>query len=154
MAFYTSVHMVVGIRSDEERQKRYWQAIMILRTPHTDTPSNVFSILRPPLPRYNMLTQHESLVHANRRQATTLVMDEADMLMEGSYKKQLDDILVAFRRADRVMVEKDSLVDGKIRMRGIDKTQYGELFFSCVSRNFAKDASITRETGGGGGTRE
>lgn len=53
-------------------------------------------------------------------------MDEADMLMEGSYKKQLDDILVAFRRADRVQVEEESLVDGKIRMRGIDKTHYGE----------------------------
>lgn len=59
-------------------------------------------------------------------QATTLVMDEADMLMEGSYKKQLDDILVAFRRADRVAVEEDSLVDGQVKMRGIDKTQYGE----------------------------
>ncbi|CAN0306681.1 unnamed protein product, partial [Pylaiella littoralis] len=56
--------------------------------------------------------------------ATTLVMDEADMLMEGSYKKQLDDILVAFRRADRVQVEEESLVDGQIKMRGIDKTQY------------------------------
>eukprot|EP00903_Cladosiphon_okamuranus_P009999 g9484.t1 len=58
--------------------------------------------------------------------ATTLVMDEADMLMEGSYKKQLDDILIAFRRADRVMVqvEEDSLVDGRVRRRGIDKTQY------------------------------
>eukprot|EP00752_Nemacystus_decipiens_P005690 g5150.t1 len=56
--------------------------------------------------------------------ATTLVMDEADMLMEGSYKKQLDDILVAFRRADRVAVEEDSLVDGKVRTHGIDKTQY------------------------------
>ena len=56
------------------------------------------------------------------------------MLMEGSYKKQLDDILVAFRRADRVAVEEDSLVDGKIRTRGIDKTQYGELFLVRSTR--------------------
>ncbi|CAN0430346.1 unnamed protein product, partial [Ectocarpus sp. 12 AP-2014] len=56
--------------------------------------------------------------------ATTLVLDEADMLMEGSYRKQLDDILVAFRRADRVMVEEGSVVDGGVRKRGIDKTQY------------------------------
>lgn len=49
------------------------------------------------------------------------------MLMEGSYKKQLDDILVAFRRADRVMVEEGPLADGRVRRRGIDKTQYGEL---------------------------
>lgn len=56
------------------------------------------------------------------------------MLMEGSYKKQLDDILVAFRRADRVRVEEDSLVNGEVRMRGIDKTQYGAQFSSFVVR--------------------
>eukprot|EP00904_Undaria_pinnatifida_P012862 jgi/Undpi1/8706/HiC_scaffold_25.g11171.m1 len=54
--------------------------------------------------------------------ATTLVMDEADMLMEGSYKKQLDDILVAFRRADRTQVEEEG--EGGVTLRDIAKTQY------------------------------
>ncbi|CAN0178599.1 unnamed protein product, partial [Laminaria digitata] len=63
--------------------------------------------------------------------ATTLVMDEADMLMEGSYKKQLDDILVAFRRADRTQVvdeegegERGGGEEGGVKLRGIEKTQY------------------------------
>lgn len=55
-------------------------------------------------------------------QATTLVMDEADMLMEGSYKKELDDILIAFRRADRVVLRDETAGTS----RGIKKTQYGE----------------------------
>ncbi|CAM9648918.1 unnamed protein product [Discosporangium mesarthrocarpum] len=46
--------------------------------------------------------------------ATALVMDEADMLMDGSYKRQLDDILLSFRRADK-------LSDAG---QGIPKTQY------------------------------
>lgn len=75
-------------------------------------------------------------------------MDEADMLMEGSYKKQLDDILVAFRRADRVTVEEESLSDGKVRMRGIDKTQYGELL---VVQNLEGGVFRTREESMGGG---
>lgn len=49
-------------------------------------------------------------------------MDEADMLMEGSYKKELDDILVAFRRADRVVLGDE----GEGTARSIKKTQYGE----------------------------
>lgn len=49
-------------------------------------------------------------------------MDEADMLMEGSYKKELDDILIAFRRADRVVLRDETAGTS----RGIKKTQYGE----------------------------
>ncbi|CAM9393244.1 unnamed protein product [Ascophyllum nodosum] len=48
--------------------------------------------------------------------ATSLVMDEADMLMEGSYKKQLDDILVSFRRADKIVAE--------MGLPGFERTQY------------------------------
>ena len=62
--------------------------------------------------------------------ATTLVMDEADMLMEGSYKKQLDDILVAFRRADRTQVEEEG--EGGVTLRDIAKTQYGKFFQNAL----------------------
>lgn len=65
------------------------------------------------------------------KQATTLVMDEADMLMDGSYKKELDGILTAFKRADRVRVEDPESFgheDG-VRLRGIEKTQYGEMAY-------------------------
>lgn len=66
------------------------------------------------------------------------------MLMEGSYKKQLDDILVAFRRADRTQVEREPAGQaegggeggagvGVGMMRDIDKTQYGEILQrACV----------------------
>ena len=40
------------------------------------------------------------------------------MLMEGSYKKQLDDILVSFRRADKIVAE--------MGLPGFERTQYGE----------------------------
>lgn len=46
-------------------------------------------------------------------QIRTLVVDEADMLLEGDYGRQLDNILVAFKRADRARVP-----------RGLAPTQY------------------------------
>jgi superfamily II DNA/RNA helicase len=44
--------------------------------------------------------------------ARTLVMDEADMLLDGHYKRQVEDILMGFRRAD------------KLQDMGIPRTQY------------------------------
>ncbi|CAM9402348.1 unnamed protein product [Chrysoparadoxa australica] len=45
--------------------------------------------------------------------ARTLVLDEADMLMDGGYKKQLDDILTGFRRRDKL-----------VKAEELPKTQY------------------------------
>lgn len=75
-----------------------------------------------------MRCRRNTSIATAERQATTLVMDEADMLMEGSYKKELDAILTSFRRADRVRIEDTLSDEGEVgNHRGIKKTQYGEI---------------------------
>ncbi|KAL7485623.1 hypothetical protein ACHAW6_011224 [Cyclotella cf. meneghiniana] len=45
----------------------------------------------------------------------TLVVDEADMLLDGGYVRQLNNVLMGFRRADRLVGRYDSISFGKKR---------------------------------------
>ena len=47
----------------------------------------------------------------------TLVVDEADMLLDGGYLRQLNDVLMGFRRADRLAVTTDEESDDPLAVK-------------------------------------
>lgn len=76
------------------------------------------------------------------------MIDEADMLMEGSYKKEIDAILASFRRADRVQAGGAEGMDARERdgagARRVNKTQYGETSVVYVCGGISVGASWLR----------
>ncbi len=54
----------------------------------------------------------------------TLVVDEADMLLDGGYVRQLNNVLMGFRRADRLVGRYDA--ESFTRKKGEDESEEGE----------------------------